>query len=393
MKKFKPLLNKLKDQKGVTAILVAVGILVFLFFVALAIDIGYAVATKNQLQNVADSAALAGARKVGQIYQSLPSEEQPTHDFSADAATINQAVKDAAFKNQAGVDEAGVAKNIVIRDEDIEIGHWDVTSDPTNPHIDPPDIANYKNTDAVGVIARRDSTQNSPLTTFFAKAFGVNTISLASRIRPDGRPATIAALSGAGSAPPPPDDSSDDDEGYVEFPVGISKRLFDTPGYCDNQQTIKFYPTAPSGCAAWQTFKLNANGANIKKILADIAKGTFTRPEIKVHDTVNFTNGDVASGIHDLYDYFYDPKGNNGNLLTTTVVVYDSTECNPSGATEVYGFATLEISAIADSPAKAIIATVKCGVVGPSDPTNPPPPSHGGGGDTGTYGSIPNLVK
>jgi len=74
-------------------------------------------------------------------------------------------------------------------------------------------------------------------------------------------------------------------------------------------------------------------------------------------------------------------------------VVYDSTECNPSGATEVYGFATLEISAIADSPAKAIIATVKCGVVGPSDPTNPPPPSHGGGGDTGTYGSIPNLVK
>jgi Flp pilus assembly protein TadG len=50
-----------KSEKGVAAVYVALLISVFIGFAALAIDIGYLMVTKNELQNAADSSALAGA--------------------------------------------------------------------------------------------------------------------------------------------------------------------------------------------------------------------------------------------------------------------------------------------------------------------------------------------
>jgi len=46
-----------KSERGVTAVYVALLISVFIGFAALAIDIGYLMVTKNELQNAADSAA------------------------------------------------------------------------------------------------------------------------------------------------------------------------------------------------------------------------------------------------------------------------------------------------------------------------------------------------
>lgn len=51
-----------KSEKGVTAVYVALLISVFIGFAALAVDIGYLMVTKNELQNAADAAALAGAK-------------------------------------------------------------------------------------------------------------------------------------------------------------------------------------------------------------------------------------------------------------------------------------------------------------------------------------------
>ncbi len=45
----------MKDKKGVTAVLTAIMIVMFLGFSALAIDIGYGMVTKNELQNIAKS--------------------------------------------------------------------------------------------------------------------------------------------------------------------------------------------------------------------------------------------------------------------------------------------------------------------------------------------------
>jgi Flp pilus assembly protein TadG len=50
-----------KSEKGVTAVYVALLIPIFLLFAAWVIDIGFIMVTKNELQNAADAAALAGA--------------------------------------------------------------------------------------------------------------------------------------------------------------------------------------------------------------------------------------------------------------------------------------------------------------------------------------------
>jgi len=50
------------DQSGAIAAYVAVGLVAFLGFAALTVDIGYMVSVKSELQKAADAGALAGAR-------------------------------------------------------------------------------------------------------------------------------------------------------------------------------------------------------------------------------------------------------------------------------------------------------------------------------------------
>ena len=51
-----------RNESGAVAIITAILMVVFLGFLALAVDIGHLAAVKNELQNAADAAALAGAR-------------------------------------------------------------------------------------------------------------------------------------------------------------------------------------------------------------------------------------------------------------------------------------------------------------------------------------------
>ena len=48
-----------KDQRGSVAIIVALSLLMLLGFGALAVDLGYVMLVKNELQNAADAGALA----------------------------------------------------------------------------------------------------------------------------------------------------------------------------------------------------------------------------------------------------------------------------------------------------------------------------------------------
>ena len=59
-------INKFKDQRGAVSIIVAIIVLfVLIGLMALAIDVGYLYATRNELQNIADGAALAAAGELG----------------------------------------------------------------------------------------------------------------------------------------------------------------------------------------------------------------------------------------------------------------------------------------------------------------------------------------
>ncbi len=53
--------------------------LVLIGFAALAIDVGYYMVTRNELQNIADGAALAACSELGEIYRNMLPDDQSNY--------------------------------------------------------------------------------------------------------------------------------------------------------------------------------------------------------------------------------------------------------------------------------------------------------------------------
>jgi Flp pilus assembly protein TadG len=347
----------LLEKRGITAIIVAICLIMFLGLLALAVDVGYMLVTRTELQRVADGAALAGARVLGHTYE--PMSYQAQVDYVVDGAT-ETAIRNAA-KDVASLNRSGGMNGIVINDADIIIGNW--ASGTINPTLASPD--------AVRVIARRDASANGPIVTFFARVLGINSMN-ASTI-------ATAALTGQSTMP----------KGGLPIPVGISLAKFQS-AYCNTP--IKFYPTGSwDGCAGWNVYtdpKVNANA--LKKLLQDLKSGARQSPETIAYETqFNFTGGTDASAfpyMQDLFNYMKTrDDDNNPNTWTTEVAVYDSNDCsNPHGTIMIVGFATVVINSVQTSPEKTITGIILCDNV---------EPGRGGGSETGTKGSIPGLVQ
>ena len=168
--------NALNEQCGVSVVLVAIFLVLFLGIAALAIDISHLYLVRNELQNAADAGALAGARM---LY---------TEDGIVNPGAKNIA-KSATVENVALA--IGGATEVDVVDEEVQLGHWSfgigdlldrgfypVSTLPT----DPPELlgvptadldqnANFVN--AVQVIARRGSDAGgTAASSFFAQIFG-----------------------------------------------------------------------------------------------------------------------------------------------------------------------------------------------------------------------------
>lgn len=412
-------------ERGISIVLVAIFLVLFIGIAALAIDIGRYMVTKNELQNIADGAALAACRELGEIYSKMPGgfEGYSLNDNPADVTAIkNKAI---AVGNS---NVAGGKSGILILSDDIEIGTWWKSSSP--PYFDPtPDEPH-----AVKVTVRRDTIANQPVATFFAGIFDRDSI-------PDAKSA-VASLSGQGETV----------EGEVEIPVGISDYFFVDPDRC--RDDIYFSPTDES-CAAWNTFDNpgSVNDTAVGNLIDDLTDGTATPPATTVWETeFGYIGGNLSQGTFDsflllfrakgkdyyraqtgtddqgnpVYEEFYVtedsqrvPIGIDGttNITTTNpqaywpapedtekrylhkwetkAVVYHNTDfdeigkdkCgNASGDQPIVGYVKVTIYDVYDAPEKTIKGKVDCDFV-------PPDPTHGGGGAFGVWGSIPNLVQ
>ena len=394
MKARHQLIARTKDQSGATAIVVAIVIPILIGITALAVDIGYVMATRNELQNVADAAALAATRQLGAIYQGMSYAEQ--QNYICDPLTIRPIARDVAGKNQAA------RMGITLNDADIIIGDWDSNALTFDPTLAQPD--------AVRVIARRDGDANGPIATFFARILGIDTVDVTAT--------ATAALTGQGTAEP----------GELELPVGISRWFFDEDA-CNHH--IKFYPTNdPDSCAGWNTFTTSpSNDSGIRDILEgsdtsprtiagdtvfEFTGGTLSTPTFDAlltlfqhngfdvdsnGDAITDTNGDplVYAGNHPAAVPLEDADGNrllypdgtprNEHRWDTTVAVYDWDDCsNPNTGILIVGFARVALTDIQNAPNKTLIGLVLCDYTDSGD-------SRGGGGEYGTKGSIPGLVE
>ena len=99
MKKIITYRFRLTNQRGAAAVMVAVSMLTLLGFAAIAVDTGYLMVAKNELQNVADASALAAARQLGAIYEPMTYTAQ--QDYTCDPGTIIPVAKHVAQKNAA----------------------------------------------------------------------------------------------------------------------------------------------------------------------------------------------------------------------------------------------------------------------------------------------------
>jgi len=95
------------EERGQTLILVALTLVVLLGAVALAVDIGMALAERRQMQNAADAGALAGAQQLCWLLD----EDTPTQEAAAIAAAKTYAEKNGAIQANTTV----------------TIASWDVT--------------------------------------------------------------------------------------------------------------------------------------------------------------------------------------------------------------------------------------------------------------------------
>jgi hypothetical protein len=214
-------------------------LVVFISIAALAIDIGQLATTRNELQNVADAAALAGAARLGTIYMDeLDPAEVPGHTFTReDVVDVVQAV---ALQNRAS------GLNVVIYNTatDIRIGQWNWATNELDPET-------LVESSAVYVKARRDdadpTSPTSRISTFFAGIFGIDTMSVTAE--------ATASLSGPSILA----------EGEVITPFGISNQAF--PNNCED--LIYFSPTTHS-CAGWHNFSDDANSSDLSQKIIDI---------------------------------------------------------------------------------------------------------------------------
>ena len=165
------LYSQLNNQRGVTAVIVAICLVMLVGFIALSIDVSHILVARNELQNAADAGALSGA---GNLY---------LNDGTAINTNANQFGYDAAVANYS--DQLPVEVNWTSGNTgDVQRGHWSfglgslargfypnastATADlwgVTTEELD--ENPNFIN--AVRVITRR---QTAPVSSFFARIFG-----------------------------------------------------------------------------------------------------------------------------------------------------------------------------------------------------------------------------
>lgn len=358
--------NGSSRQAGVVMVWVALSMLVILGLGALAVDVGFLMASRNELQNAADAAALAGAGELGNKYYN-DEEYDSTWD-----SIIRAVAKDVGEKNKVAGDE------LLIDNSDIHIGCWDGSNFGPCSSSSP---------DAVRVITRRDGENNSnQIITFFAKALGIDSVSVNAN--------ATAALTPISSVA----------EGDLEVPFVLSEELFWPPHdeFCGNIVIMR----PQSSCSAWTYFKEKNSGTIQNTILPGLLDGTYEVPEVSVGDSLGTSEKDLGNAASKKFDElfmdraectvpdnFYDDNLSDEYceewVWEALSPVY-SGGCTVSTSQDVtvLGFASVRITGVSnpgESNLHSIQATVLCEKF---------EGQRGGGSiNTGTKGTIPNLVE
>ena len=238
-----------RRQRGAVAIYVALFLPVAIGFLALAVDISRELVVRNQLQNAADAAALAGA---GQLQWNGGSTMWANASSKATAAI--------------GLNSAD---GTTLSTGSITTGYWNVTGSPSGMQssaITP----GANDMPAIQVTVSRASGSNGgPIQTYFAGLIGTSTINVSAT--------AVALIAPPGTAKP-----------GALFPVAITQCMYKNFWNATTGQPINdpatgkpyefhigsSYHYGPCDSGQWTTFDVNANDTQTVENL--IANGNPT---------------------------------------------------------------------------------------------------------------------
>ena len=294
------------NQRGVTAILVAILLVVLVGFTALAIDIGHLVLARNELQNAADAGALAGARF---LYNEDGTEvNEDANQTAYNAATANMSENLAVevlcdFENNSG---------------DVQRGHWSFATRTFTPNnsLDPVDLWNASTEEldnntyfinAIRVVTRR---QSHPVASFFARIFGHQGFQVSTE--------AIAYIGFAGTLGP----------GEVDQPIAICKEalLNESKEYtCSVGRMINSGQNVASHeTGGWTSFNQDdpcTGGTNAQEV-RDLVCNEGNPDSIMLGRDIATNGGEIQSAFNKLIQCWEDTTGKTEKWnLTLSVII------------------------------------------------------------------------
>jgi Flp pilus assembly protein TadG len=347
-----------EGERGAIAILMALALVGLIGAASLAVDIGSALVTKTELQNVADASSLAATREVALIYKGLSANtDYKTYTMtSANIAAIkSKAATFAAANKAAGLSIGLASADTITATYDVKTGN--ITPSTTGVR-------------AVRVVSRRDETQNGRVQTALAGVLGINEIGITAQ--------STAAISALGSLK----------AGKGEFPIALDEDWWKSHS-CGTNETLQFYPTSPNSCLGWHTFDSKpASAAKLKNIVKGIGDGSFQSPETIAGETYyEFTGGTISSALQDLEDLFKLKR--SGGSWTVNAPVYESNNCvNPNQQRKIVGFTRVRLTEVKAPPNAKIEGDVECGIYNDDELGD-----GGGPGDYGVLVGTPGMIE
>jgi hypothetical protein len=284
---------------------------------ALAVDLAYLHVVRNELQNDADAAALAGARK---LYTRGASEL----DWPGATTTATDAIR---LNRAAGrLLEVGL----------IQTGYWDTTRDVSDLQG-----VSTKPTDAPAVqvsLGKSDGQNDGPVRTFFARIWGVYD-----------KPVRVTAVAGVHSP----------SSAALTFPVAIAQCMYQTNWDLSTQpprpkidpktnkpfvfEIAKEKSEDPCTKGQWTALNFEGKGANLIDDIIAHKPSLFDPPPppLSVGDPVTLENG----GKDSIYKAVQECIGASSN--SCDLVVLPILEQVNAGATStIKGFACMKLLSV-----------------------------------------------
>jgi hypothetical protein len=319
------LLNPLREQRGVTLILIALLILIFIGVAALAIDIGHLFVVRNELQNAADAGCLAGARFL----------------YSGDGMAVNENANQIAY--QAAVANKSERNPVEVHwgsgdnEGDIERGHWCFATRTFMPNesTQPVDLWDVSaetldsNLDFINAIRVKTRRQDTPAASFFARVFGYENFSLSTE--------AIAYIGFAGTLTP----------GEGDQPIAICKEslLMNDQYTCSIGRMItNEEQVAGQETGGWTDFNQDSpcfTGTNAETVRSLIGNGGNPDPIILGQPIA--THGGYIEYAHGLLRGCWESVTGKRDLWTLTLPVIECPGNNVDSCARVVGAVTINI--------------------------------------------------